>query len=167
MVYYHCYHKNKNGLSCAVSADPAERGREREAPSAGGRRAHRCPPAALRARRGQSPASRAGALQLRVRVQATFACACGRAPASRAGAGDLRVRLRACSRFAYACSTCSLHARAAFTHVRVTFRYNQPSRGRNGCRSAYLKTDLHTTHPQRKHDHGAHDHEQGIQPNWS
>ena len=142
MVYYHCYHKNKNGLSCAVS-DPAERGREREAPSAGGRRAHRCPPTTLRARRGQSPASRAGArssfacgcrrpsralagaLQLRVRVQATFACACGCAPASRALAGVLqvRVRLRACSRFAYTCSTCSRHARARNAQVPPTFAW--------------------------------------------
>lgn len=99
-----------------------------------------------------------------VRVRASFACGCRRAPASRAGAADLRVRLRACSRFAYACR---LHARATVTHVRVTHRYHGPSRGCNGCRGAYLKTDLHTTHTQHKHDHGAHDHEQGIQPNWS
>lgn len=36
---------------------------------------------------------RAGARQLRVRVQETFACACGRAPASRALAGVLQVRV--------------------------------------------------------------------------
>lgn len=103
-----------------------------------------------------------------VRVRASFACGCRRHSRALVGARQLRVRSRACSRFAYARGRApGSRTRAAVTHVRVTHRYHRPSRGRNGCRGAYLKTDLHTTHTQRKHDHGAHDHEQGIQPNWS